>query len=102
MNERASFVVGLLKFAARSQATDEEKVDDKDHGVDDADGTGGADEIHAGGVRWPVVALLRVAPIFEDGHGAGDEENSADEVENGGHSPWNARRTFVKAFLFVN
>lgn len=97
MNERDSFVVlrRLLELAARSQATDEEKINDKDDGVDDANCAGGANEIHAGGVWWPVVSLLRVTPVLKDGHGTGDEENRADEIENCGQSPWNARKTFV-------
>lgn len=98
MNERDSFVIArLVEFAARSQATDEEKVDDEDDGVDDADRSGGADEVHSGGVWWPVVSLLRVAPVLEDDDGADGEENRTDEVQNCGQSPWDARKTFVRA-----
>jgi hypothetical protein len=101
LNERDSFVIArvicsrLLDFAARSQATNEEKINDEYNGVDDADSSGGANKIHASGVWWPVVSLLRVTPIFKDGHGTGNEENSADEIQNCGQSPWNARKIFV-------
>ena len=101
MNERDSFVIAraefsrLLDFATRSQAADEEKINDEDDGVDDADRSGGADEVHASGVWWPVVSLLRVTPILKDGHGTGDEEHRTDEIQNCGHSPWDARKTFV-------
>jgi hypothetical protein len=80
LNERDSFVmlVRLLDFAARSQAPNEEKINDEDDGVDDAKRAGGTNEIHAGGVGRPVVSLLRVTPIFKDGHGTGGEEHGSD------------------------
>lgn len=99
MNERDSSVLrasadatALLDLTASAQANDEETIDEESYGADDGDGSGGAGEIHAGGVWRPVVALLRVAPVLEDDHGARGEKEGADEIQDRCHLPRNASK----------
>lgn len=99
MNERDSSVLRasadvttLLDLTASAQANDEQAIDEESHGADDGDRSGGAGEIHAGGVGWPVVALLRVAPVLEDDNGARGEEEGADEIQDRSHLPRNASK----------
>lgn len=54
----------LGKITATSIAEDEEQVDQEGDCCDDTNRSGGADQVHTRCVRWPVVALLRVAPIL--------------------------------------
>lgn len=74
-------VTALLELTACAQTNDEETIDQENHGTDDGNGSGRADEIHSAGVGWPVVALLCVAPVLEDDNGARGEQESADDVK---------------------
>lgn len=77
----------LGKIATASVAQNEQQVNQKGDSRNDANRTGGADEIHAGGVWWPVVALLRVAPVLEDDDRTCGEQCRSNDIEDGQHSP---------------
>lgn len=98
-NERDSTVLrantdatALLELTASSQANDEEAIDQESHGANDGDRSGGAGEIHSGGIGRPVVSFLRVAPVLENDNRARGEQESADEVQDSGNLPRNASR----------
>lgn len=98
MNERDSSVLRvsadattLLDLTACAQANYEETIDEESHSADDGDCSSGAGEIHAGGVWWPVVALLRVAPVLQDDNGTRGEKKGSDEIQDRSHFPRNTR-----------
>lgn len=80
----------LLKLTTSSQASHKEPIDQEGDRADNWYGSSGASEIHSCCVWWPVIALLRVTPVLQNGDSTGCEENGADKVQERGHFPWNA------------
>lgn len=92
----------LGKIATASIAQNEKQVNQKGDSCYDANCTGGANEIHASCIWWPVVALLCVAPVLQDDDRTCGEQCRSNDIEDGQHSPREAEiKDRVKKFIIL-